>query len=209
MHGDDPSQEITSASRTYDDCTEPIVGWSANDDGSIACPPLEMGGCGGGCLLELKRMLPEQWISNMEVEARRILDRYIPDLKDDHSEEKFRVALPSADREDTDDNNLYSPHSSQIRDGKGLVHFKEHWITGEPVVVRDVLQKKDGLSWEPMVMWRALCENVDSTVGSKMSEVKAIDCLSNCEVWCTYSSIFLVGAEHFTCNYQIYASTKC
>ncbi|TXG68597.1 hypothetical protein EZV62_003532 [Acer yangbiense] len=33
-----------------------------------------------------------------------------------------------------------------------------------------------------MVMWRALCENLDSTVSSNMSEVKAIHCLAGCEV---------------------------
>ncbi|KAF2283018.1 hypothetical protein GH714_043385 [Hevea brasiliensis] len=38
------------------------------------------------------------------------------------------------------------------------------------------------LSWEPMVMWRALCENVDRETRANMSEVKAIDCLASCEV---------------------------
>lgn len=31
-------------------------------------------------------------------------------------------------------------------------------------------------------MWRALCENLDAKMNSKMSEVKAIDCLAGCEV---------------------------
>ncbi|TXG68593.1 hypothetical protein EZV62_003528 [Acer yangbiense] len=45
-----------------------------------------------------------------------------------------------------------------------------------------VLLKVAGLSLEPMVVWRALCENLDSTVSSNMSEVKAIHCLAGCEV---------------------------
>lgn len=197
MHGDDPSQETSCASRTCNDSAEPIVGWSANSDGSITCPPFEIGGCGGGCLLELKRMLPDKWISNLEAEARNILERFPPHLKKHRSEDdKFMTGMEVADREDSDDNIIYCPHSSQLQGGRGLDHFKEHWVRGEPVVVRDVLRKQDGLSWEPMVMWRALCDNVDSTVSSKMSEVKAIDCLSNCEVWSKNSYLFHIGSEH-------------
>ncbi|KAL0305993.1 UNVERIFIED_CONTAM: Lysine-specific demethylase [Sesamum radiatum] len=33
-----------------------------------------------------------------------------------------------------------------------------------------------------MVMWRALCEHKDARFSSRMSDVKAIDCLAGCEV---------------------------
>jgi lysine-specific demethylase 3 len=67
-----------------------------------------------------------------------------------------------------------------------MLLFQKHWTNGEPIIVRDVLKQGTGLSWEPMVMWRALCDNLASDISSKMSEVKAIDCMANCEVWPLY-----------------------
>ncbi|PWA55534.1 zinc finger, RING-type, JmjC domain, Zinc-finger domain of monoamine-oxidase A repressor R1 [Artemisia annua] len=64
--------------------------------------------------------------------------------------------------------------------------FRHHWTKGEPVIFRHVLEQTSGLSWEPMVMWWALCEHVDPNVSSKMSEVKPIDCLTGCD----YSEVF-------------------
>ena len=77
---------------------------------------------------------------------------------------------------------MYCPASKDILEYEELFHFQKHWVKGEPVIVRDVLEQTTRLSWEPKVMWRALCENVDSHISSKMSEVKAIDCLACCEV---------------------------
>ena len=88
----------------------------------------------------------------------------------------------AAFREGSEDNYLYCPASKDIFEDGKLFHFQKHWAKGEPLIVRDVLEETTHLSWEPMVMWRALCENVDSDISSKMSEVKAIDCLACCEV---------------------------
>jgi lysine-specific demethylase 3 len=92
------------------------------------------------------------------------------------------VLRRAAFREGSEDNYLYCPASKDILEYEELFHFQKHWVKGEPVIVRDVLEETTHLSWEPMVMWRALCENVDSDISSKMSEVKAIDCLACCEV---------------------------
>ncbi|XP_077220279.1 uncharacterized protein LOC143854286 [Tasmannia lanceolata] len=46
-------------------CTDqvrPLIEWKGNSDGSIPCPPMEMGGCGNS-LLELKFIFPEMWVS--------------------------------------------------------------------------------------------------------------------------------------------------
>jgi len=88
----------------------------------------------------------------------------------------------AASRDGSSDNYLYSPDSLDVLKQEELLHFQEHWSKGEPVIVRNALNNTAGLSWEPMVMWRALCENVDSAISSNMSDVKAIDCLANCEV---------------------------
>lgn len=183
MHGGDPLPE-SCLHQTPDDHVEPSVMWSADDNGTISCPPTEMGGC-GDCVLELTRILPDRWISDLEKEARDlvlILDNKLTNLRQNRAETGTDMLCKAASREGSDDNLLYCPDSTKIQEDEELFRFQRHWIKGEPVIVRNVLDKVTGLSWEPMVMWRALCENVDSEVSSMMSEVKAIDCLASCEV---------------------------
>ncbi|KAK0579687.1 hypothetical protein LWI29_029817 [Acer saccharum] len=184
MHGGDPDPlPEYCLSGACDEFIESPVRWNANSDGSISCPTIEMGGCGES-LLELKSILPDSWISDLEKEARNLLELFGPKLSNlkhsctEHTEELRELAS----REGSNDNYLYCPDSTQIQEEKQLLCFQKHWVKGEPVIVRNVLEKVAGLSWEPMVMWRALCENLDSTVSSNMSEVKAIDCLAGCEV---------------------------
>lgn len=181
MHGGDSSQ-VSCPLETSEYDTEPSTEWNANDDGSVTCPSKDIGGC-NKCILELKRILPCQWISNLEVKARCLLG-------DDQTEQTdFRCKYvartdplrKAASRENTNDNYLYSPDSSDIQT-VGLSSFQKHWINGEPVIVRNVLEQATGLSWEPMVMWRALSENPEAETGSNFFEVKAIDCLAGCEV---------------------------
>ncbi|KDO78329.1 hypothetical protein CISIN_1g002333mg [Citrus sinensis] len=183
MQGGDPLPE-SCLHQTPDVHVEPSVMWSADDNGTISCPPTEMGGC-GDCVLELTRILPDRWISDLEKEARDlvlILDNKLTNLRQNRAETGTDMLCKAASREGSDDNLLYCPDSTKIQEDEELFRFQKHWIKGEPVIVRNVLDKVTGLSWEPMVMWRALCENVDSEVSSKMSEVKAIDCLASCEV---------------------------
>ncbi|XP_030457005.1 lysine-specific demethylase JMJ26-like [Syzygium oleosum] len=160
------------------------IEWKANTDGSINCAPSEMGGCGNR-KLELKRIHDKDWIGKLEMRARNLLEIG----KIEHTTRKHncsktgdKMLRKAASREHSADNYLYCPASSAILDEEELLCFRSHWIKGEPVIVRNVLERTPGLSWEPMVMWRALCGNMDSTSGSKFSEVKAIDCLAGCEV---------------------------
>lgn len=161
-----------------------MVQWNANKDGRITCAPKEIGGC-GECTLELKRILPIGWISNLETKAQDLLgisQTRQNFLKHKSSKSGAEMSRTAAFREGSDDNYLYCPTARDIQGEEELLHFQMHWAKGEPIIVRNSLENAAGLSWEPMVMWRALCENVDSKISSKMSEVKAIDCLANCEV---------------------------
>lgn len=63
-----------------------------------------------------------------------------------------------------------------------MEHFQKHWVRGEPVIVRGVFEKTTGLSWEPMVMWRAIRERKMQKFKDEGSTVKAIDCFDWCEV---------------------------
>ncbi|XP_031494118.1 lysine-specific demethylase JMJ26 [Nymphaea colorata] len=178
------------------DSTYSLPNWSANDDGSIACPPKERGGC-GTTLLQLHRNFKANWVVKLLKSAEELLSHYefegVPDSSEDcllcsASDANLRdngerpATRRAASREASHDNFLYCPNVIDLKDG-GMEHFQKHWLRGEPVIVRDVHEKTSGLSWEPMVMWRALRET-----GSKKqfkeetSSVRAIDCLDWCEV---------------------------
>lgn len=189
MHGGDPLPKSFQAETSVNDSGMPNE-WVANNDGSIVCAPREMDGC-GSCHLELKCLLSKDWISSLEARAQKIIrkftvDRVFQPLCCDCDPEKSRRA---ASRECSKDNYLYCRDSKNILKEEELFHFRRHWANGEPVIVQNVLEQTSGLSWEPMVMWRALAEHTDLQISSRMSDVKAIDCLAGCEVIFIISNI--------------------
>ncbi|KAL8214039.1 hypothetical protein R6Q57_003488 [Mikania cordata] len=176
---------------------ESKIKWVAEDDGSLFCAPKEMGGC-GDCLLELKRILQEDWLSSLEAKAEFILNKFKieqPNIMTTSFTTGGKTYLEAANREESNDNCLYYPSSREVLSSEELVRFRHHLAKGEPVIVRKVLDQTSGLSWEPTVMWRALCEHVDPNVSSKMSQVKAIDCLACCEVEISTRKFFKGYAE--------------
>nr|GEZ36436.1 lysine-specific demethylase JMJ25-like [Tanacetum cinerariifolium] len=92
-----------------------------------------------------------------------------------------------------DDNYMYWPSSKDVLAKDDLIRFRHHWTKGEIVIFRHVLEQTSGLSWEPMVIWCALCEHVDPTFSSKMSEVKTIDCLRGCKAALKEENISIHG----------------
>ncbi|KAJ9566655.1 hypothetical protein OSB04_002621 [Centaurea solstitialis] len=184
IHGGDPVEDSSRENSPTSHCDPVIIKWVAEDNGSLFCAPKEMGGC-GDCLLELKRILPKNWISTLEAKAKGIskeLSVDQPSIMSNSFVTGDDRYLKAANREESDDNYLYWPAAEDVLTGEELVRFRSHWAKGEPVIFRKVLEQTTGLSWEPMVMWRALCEHLDPNVSSKMSQVKAIDCLADCEV---------------------------
>jgi len=169
--------------------------WRANSDGSIPCPPEEFGGCGNG-LLKLKRSFKANWLAKLLKEA-EVLTASCQFLDDDKSpgcsicshscssttgddlrnSEMRRASF----RENNNDNFLYCPNAINLGDND-MEHFQKHWIRGEPVIVRGAFEKATGLSWEPMVMWRAVRERKMQKFKHEGSTVKAIDCFDWCEV---------------------------
>ena len=173
------------------DTVRPRNVWRAMKNGVIPCPPKDKDGCGHG-YLELKCLFSQNWISELKEKVKRLVEVHrLEDMPTvsaqcsscfksydevNSSNKKLRRA---AFREDPSDNFLYCPLANDVKCGD-LEHFQGHWVKGEPVIVRDALELASGLSWEPMVMWRALRERTYQ--GSKHLNVKAIDCLDWCEV---------------------------
>lgn len=167
-HGGKP---LPRSSTESTDTIPTLSVWIVNDDGSIPCPSKDRGGCGDQ-VLELRRLLPKSWIQNLETRAKLI-------AKSEGIQQTLASPLKNVNLEDfrekSSGNCLYRPSAREMLAPDGIIHFRKHWANGEPVVVRETLAQTLGLSWEPMVMSRALCENMDSNI-------KAVDCLTNCEV---------------------------
>ncbi|CAL4917856.1 unnamed protein product [Urochloa decumbens] len=193
MHKKSPNSMADS-----EDPNNAMMLWKAKNDGSIPCPPKELGGCGGS-VLNLNSLFPEKFLSELEERADKIarteiFAKAIVEKGDrcpcwDHSGKiRTQDTRDTLNRKGLSDNHLYCPVATGIKEDD-LLHFQIHWAKGEPVVVTDVLQLTSGLSWEPLVMWRALREK-------KNTDVKAIDCLDWSEVEINIHKFF-VGALPF------------
>eukprot|EP01018_Ginkgo_biloba_P024717 Gb_03988 [translate_table: standard] len=188
------SQSLAANSSIMDPLS-PLPDWKCKRDGSIPCPPKERGGC--GCqLLDLKRIFKLNWVAKLKKNAEQMGSscKVQEVLKASQScalcfksdsygnngfyNGKLRRA---AFREGSRDNFLYCPTAHDMNDGD-FEHFQKHWLRGEPVIVQNVLENTSGLSWEPMVMWRAVRETTKGKFKEETKTVKAIDCLDWCEV---------------------------
>ncbi|VAI52937.1 unnamed protein product [Triticum turgidum subsp. durum] len=159
--------------------------WRANNNGSIPCPPNAFGGCGDS-VLELKSLLKENIISDLLEKAdfvvnnERMLEVGGSKCSCSTDSGEMTNGYKLACRENSSDNYIYCPNARDVQNG-ALDHFQEHWLKGEPVIVRNVLELTSGLSWEPMVMWRALRERKEKDEHERLS-VTALECLSWSEV---------------------------
>ncbi|KAL8153789.1 hypothetical protein V2J09_011549 [Rumex salicifolius] len=169
--------------------SNPKMEWKANENGSIPCPLSDCSGS-GDTLLELRSTFPGS-ISELVNKVEEIITKYKntePESplqscscisKQDPDSIGADVSVASSG-EIADGSNLYCPNARKFE--QDLRHFQWHWAKAEPVVVRNVLQTTSGLSWEPMVMWRAF-RQVTMTKGKQSDcDVKVVNCLDWCEV---------------------------
>ncbi|KAK1426058.1 hypothetical protein QVD17_14726 [Tagetes erecta] len=143
-------------------------GSKARIDGSIPCPPKDIGGCNDGTL-ELKHIMRVKWIENLLQKAQGV---YKMNLSYDR---------PQTCSMEVNGNELCSLSAKDIQP-QHMQRFQSHWSKGEPIIVNDVLSTSSGLSWEPMVLWRAFRDMKKSSNHSHAYEVRAINCLDWSEV---------------------------
>ncbi|CAL1387906.1 unnamed protein product [Linum trigynum] len=181
-----PLNDITVASSS-EDHVKSCYGWTANKDGSVLC------GC-GSATLELKSVHSGSWLSALVKRAEDTAQRFNLELSRPHAEQcvcssetsdKERSdhdeLLKAACRAASDDNYLFYPRATDIKE-EDIKHFQYHWLKSQPVLVKNVLETGFGLSWEPMVMWRAFRQVTKYRDHEALVNLKAIECLDWCEV---------------------------
>ncbi|KAL8044942.1 hypothetical protein ABFX02_08G078900 [Erythranthe guttata] len=139
------------------------------NNGNIICPSQGMGGCGPR-ILELKSTYSVNWISELLTEAESVADAHEPSEGAcscsgyNHGSESDHFHCPTVEAVETADEK----------------HFQWHLYKGEPVIVPNVLRRTAGLSWEPLVMWRA-SRKIKSTHDLRILEFSVTNCLNWCE----------------------------
>lgn len=189
-----------------DDCTINFVHqfprWKANSDGTINCGPMEAGGCGSSKLV-LRRIFKINWVAKLVKSAEEMVNgcticdvdglMRCPCTGNNTSESnwvsKFTRRQCSM-RDGSDDNFLYFPLSEDIKH-EGISHFHEHWVKGEPVIVRHTFECPLASSWDPSIIWKGIQETIDERMDENM-KVKAFNCYNLSEVCFQHDSSFMV-----------------
>ena len=172
-----------------------------NEDGSIPCPLK----CGRQKIV-LTQIAKRGWIANLvkDVEAALDNDIFNQSLSSGpydlcaaeiiRTSASIKCQRQAAQRSNSSDNFIYCPSALDMGQ-QAFQYFQNHWLHGEPVIVRDVLEGKKELNWHPLAMWR---ETTQNTFPEDTVTVKAIDYLDCNEVLLDfYSSSAFNGTFFF------------
>ncbi|XP_074311585.1 E3 ubiquitin-protein ligase JMJ24 isoform X2 [Silene latifolia] len=159
--------------------TSKFPGWRANEDGGVPCLPRDHGGCGSP-YLTLQRIFKMNWVAKLVKNLEEMVSGCTVDNSSTSSE--FNCALlECAHREESDDNFIYGPSAQELK-RDGTEYFRKNWAKGKPVIVKEVCDISSSASWDPMVIWREICEATDERMNDASKIVKAVDCLDLSEV---------------------------
>uniref|UniRef100_A0A2P2L8U6 Lysine-specific demethylase JMJ25 n=1 Tax=Rhizophora mucronata TaxID=61149 RepID=A0A2P2L8U6_RHIMU len=155
-------------------------GWKPNSDGSIPCPPKQYDGCNSSSL-SLSRIFKMNWVAKLVKNVEEMVSGCKVYSAGTLQELNDSMSCQYAHREDNTDNYLYCPSSEDIK-AEGINNFRKHWVRGEPIIVKQVLDSSTISNWDPMVIWRGIQETSDEKMKDANRMVKAIDCLNWTEV---------------------------
>lgn len=162
--------------------SDKFPGWKASSDGSIPCPPNDFGGCGYKSL-NLCRIFKMNWVAKLVKNVEEMVSGC--KVHDSGTLQKIEYddsrLQQYAHREDEDDNFLYCP-SYQESKSEGICNFRNHWVKGEPVIIKEVFDSSSMSIWDPKVIWREIRGTADEKSKDENRTVKAIDCLDGSEV---------------------------
>ncbi|KAM3228550.1 hypothetical protein ACQJBY_059912 [Aegilops geniculata] len=165
--------------------------WRVNNDGSITCGPHEAGGCGSSKLV-LRRIFKINWIGKLVKSSQEMVNGCkAHDLENGCSSCNDSRRLDSigrhnfglskcSDSDGIDGNSVYSSVLENLK-YEGIVHFRKHWINGEPVIIRNAFEPSLSSSWDPLSIWRGIQEIMDEKLDEN-AIVKAVDCSNQSEV---------------------------
>lgn len=165
--------------------------WRVNNDGSITCGPHEAGGCGSSKLV-LRRIFKINWIGKLVKSSQEMVNGCkAHDLENGCSSCNASRRLDSigrrnfglskcSDSDGIDGNSVYSSVLENLK-YEGIVHFRKHWINGEPVIIRNAFEPSLSSSWDPLSIWRGIQEIMDEKMDENVI-VKAVDCSNQSEV---------------------------
>lgn len=169
--------------------------WKVTSDGSIPCGPEEAGGCGFTKLI-LRRIMKINWTGKLLKNAEEMVngctgsdlhgpDRcvsYCSEISNSRLKGSVQTDLLECSyRDDRRDDFLYYPALEDIR-LEGINRFHNFWVKGQPVIVKNVLERSLASGWEPMDIWKGVQETLDEEMNENDVVVKAIDYLSQSEV---------------------------
>ncbi|XP_071697347.1 lysine-specific demethylase JMJ28 [Rutidosis leptorrhynchoides] len=166
-----------------------FLNWKTNEDGSINCPPKNLGGCGDG-ILGLISNRPYNWTKDLGKDANEIICNSKFTKFIDYECSICALCKGNNKGENKD---LYFEIKHDLGD-KNLEHFTKHWVKGQPLIIRDMIKNDLELSWDPLVMFGMYLER--SAKSRNERDAKSKNRSDWCEVDIGRHQIFMGGKTH-------------
>lgn len=190
LHGGLRDLKNTTTSRRKSLCTV-LWNWKTNEDGSIECPPKNLGGCGDGTL-GLFSQLPLNWTKDLEENAKEIVSSS-SFTKFSDFDSSYCAICDGNDKNEGENEDLYFSIKQDLGD-KNLEHYTKHWVKGQPLIIRDAIKSESELNWDPIFIIGMYLERSAKSRKEKAGKVKT--CSDWFEVEMGRQQIFTGGKTH-------------
>nr|GEY09299.1 hypothetical protein [Tanacetum cinerariifolium] len=168
LHGGLRDLKNITTSRRKSLCTV-LWNWKTNEDGSIGCPPKNLGGCGDG-ILGLFSQLPLNWTKDLEENAKELVcSSSFTKFSDFDS--SYCAICDGNDKNDGENEDLYFSIKQDPGD-KNLEHFTKHWVKGQPLIIRDAIKSESELNWDPIFIIGQYLDRSTKSRKEKAGKVK-------------------------------------